>query len=96
MTQKVLTELLAAKAGIYEPESHMYMIGNTILGENTTNPVPWIKVDNSTFYLMPNNLNNTRCKILDIALDWSSTQWKLKYSACIDGVIYTKYINFDA
>ena len=88
--------MLQTRVQGFTSENHNYMIGYQLLGSNKTKPLPWIKIDNSIFYLMPNNLaTSSACRILDINVDWSVSPWKLKYSIYINGVVYTKYLNFD-
>ena len=96
LTQKFLKHMLQTRVQGFTSENHNYMIGYQLLGSNKTKPLPWIKIDNSIFYLMPNNLaTSSACRILDINVDWSVSPWKLKYSIYINGVVYTKYLNFD-
>lgn len=79
LTQKFLKHMLQTRVQGFTPENHNYMVGYQLLGSNHTKPLPWIRIDNSIFYLMPNNLAlSSACRILDI-----------------NGVVYTKYLNFD-
>ena len=79
LTQKFLKHMLQTRVQGFTPENHNYMVGYQLLGSNHTKPLPWIRIDNSIFYLMPNNLAlSSACRILDI-----------------NGVVYTKYLNFN-
>lgn len=58
---------------------------------------PAIKIDGTTWDLIPNNLGvSGNNKIVDMAVDYSSSPWTLRVKVYIDGKTYTKRIKFDS
>ena len=55
--------------------------------------IPKIIIDETVMDLI-RNTTQTEAKINDIAIDWSTAPWRLKVNLWINGVTYTRYINF--
>ncbi|MGL5434174.1 MAG: hypothetical protein ACRDBO_02075 [Lachnospiraceae bacterium] len=55
--------------------------------------VPGIVIDGRTMDLI-RNTDQVDAKINAIAIDWSTTPWRLKVNLWINGVTYTRYIDF--